>query len=54
LTHFFLYPVGHFGFTDMTFLLNLPLTQVIVVFFAIKTGAVEALGFGVGSIFVTS
>ena len=31
--YFFLYPTGHKGFTSVTFLVSLPLTQVIVVFF---------------------
>ena len=31
--HFFLYPVGHFGFTAVTFFAVFPFTQVIVVFF---------------------
>ena len=29
--YFFLYPVGHFGFTAVTFFVNFPFTQVIVV-----------------------
>jgi hypothetical protein len=35
--YFFLYPEGHFGFTAVTFLVVLPLTQVIVVFFGATT-----------------
>jgi hypothetical protein len=31
-TYFFLYPVGHLGPTAVTFLVSLPLTQVIVLF----------------------
>ena len=31
--YFFLYPFGHFGFTAVTFLVKLPLTQVMVFFF---------------------
>ena len=31
--YFFLYPFGHFGFTALIFLVNLPLTQVMVFFF---------------------
>ena len=30
-TYFFLYPAGHFGFTPVTFFVNFPFTQVIVV-----------------------
>jgi hypothetical protein len=30
LAYFFLYPEGHFGLTAVTFLITLPLTQVIV------------------------
>jgi hypothetical protein len=29
-----LYPVGHFGFTPNTFLVTLPLVQVIIIFLA--------------------
>jgi hypothetical protein len=47
ILYFFLKPAGHFGFTAVTFLLVLPLTQVIVTAFA--TGLAEALGVGVGS-----
>jgi hypothetical protein len=36
-----LYPEGHFGFTAVTFLVVLPLTQVIVVF---RIGAGAAAG----------
>ena len=31
MTHFFLYPEGHLGLTAVTFLIVLPLMQVIVV-----------------------
>jgi hypothetical protein len=41
-----LYPVGHFGFTAVTFLLVFPLTHVIEVFFA-AAGLADALGDGV-------
>jgi hypothetical protein len=34
MSYFFLYPAGHLGPTAVTFLVNLPLTQLIVVFFA--------------------
>ncbi len=44
--YFFLKPAGHFGFTAVTFLLVLPLTQVIVT--ALAAGLEEALGVGVG------
>jgi hypothetical protein len=44
LNYFFLYPFGHTGFTAVTFLLILPLTQVIVDFFA--EGAAVAVGAG--------
>ena len=46
ITYFFLYPVGHFGLTAVTFLEVLPFTQVIVVFFA-ATGLDGAVTFGV-------
>ena len=36
-SYFFLYPEEHLGFTAVTFLLVLPLTQVIVVFFGATT-----------------
>jgi hypothetical protein len=35
---FFLYPLGHLGFTAVTFLVVFPLTQVMVVFFAAVVG----------------
>jgi len=35
ITYFFLYSTGHFGFTAVTFLVVLPLVQVIVVFFRV-------------------
>jgi hypothetical protein len=44
--YFFLYPDGHFGFTAVTFLVVLPLTQVIEVFLA-ATGLADAVGVGV-------
>jgi hypothetical protein len=46
-SYFFLYPVGHFGLTEVTFLLNLPLRQVIVVFltaFGLDSGLGDDLG----------
>jgi hypothetical protein len=51
---FFVYPVGHFGFTAVTFFEVLPLTQVIDVFFktpgaADVIGVVEADGVGAGA-----
>jgi hypothetical protein len=54
LAHFFLYPVGHFGLTAVTFLVALPFTQVIVDFFAMAIGEADALGAGVGLAFWTS
>jgi hypothetical protein len=36
--YFFLYPLGHLGFTAVTFLVVFPLTQVMVVFFAAVVG----------------
>jgi hypothetical protein len=33
VSYFFLYPAGHFGFSAVTFLVSLPLKQVIVDFF---------------------
>ena len=44
MTYLFLYPVGHLGFTAVTFFVVLPLMQVIEVFFA---AAGETTGFGV-------
>jgi hypothetical protein len=44
--YFFLYPAGHFGFTAVTFLLSLPLTQTIVVFLsAAALAAASCLAF---------
>jgi hypothetical protein len=36
--YFFLNPAGHFGFTAVTFLFVLPLTQVMVVTFDLAAG----------------
>ena len=36
--YFFLYPTGHFGFMAVTFLVVLPLTQVMVVTFDLAVG----------------
>jgi hypothetical protein len=47
ITYFFLYPVGHFGFTAVTFFDVFPFTHVIVVFLA-AIGAKDALGDGEG------
>ena len=41
--YFFLYPAGQTGLTAVTFLINLPLTQVIVIFFAAAALAAAAL-----------
>jgi len=38
-SYFFLYPLGHFGFTAVTFLVNLPFRQVIVDFFLVAARA---------------
>ncbi len=40
--YFFLYPAGHFGAAEVTFLVVLPLMQVIVTFFAVANGEGEA------------
>jgi len=45
MIYFFLYPVGHLGFTAVTFLLVLPLTQVIELFFT-AAGFAGALAVG--------
>ena len=42
--YFFLYPVGHFGFTSETFLTALPLTHVIVIFFITDWVVSDGLG----------
>jgi hypothetical protein len=49
-------PVGHFGFTAVTFLVVLPLTQVIELLFtaagfagALAAGLAEAEGVGAGA-----
>jgi len=56
-SYFFLYPVGHFGFTPVTFFVSFPLTQVIVDFFAaaitdgffgVGVGEAATVGSGVG------
>ena len=46
--HFFLYPVGHFGETAATFLINLPLTQVIVTFLGDEVIGLLACAVAVG------
>jgi hypothetical protein len=62
VTHLFLYPVGQTGFTAVTFLTVLPLTQMMVLRFttafsvgvavgvgvAVTTGAGVGVGVGVG------
>ena len=40
--HFFLYPAGHLGFVPESFLINLPLAQVIVIFFAVAAAGLAA------------
>ena len=56
--YFFLNPAGHFGLTAVTFLVCLPLTQVIVDFFKITSagegeaeGAIVGVGDGCATIF---
>ena len=48
--YFCLYPVGHFGFVPVTFLVSGPLTQVIVLVGAALVGVGDGLTdtFGVG------
>jgi hypothetical protein len=51
--YFFLYPAGHFGFIAVTFLVILPFTQEIVLFFKITAdgdgeGLEEMVGAGDG------
>jgi hypothetical protein len=43
--YFFLYPAGHAGLTAVTFLVSLPLVQVIVLVLLVDT--VDWVGFGV-------
>jgi hypothetical protein len=51
--YFFLYPAGHLGDTEVTFLVVLPFTQTIEDFLAAATGAAaDALGVGVGVTFI--
>jgi hypothetical protein len=45
--YLFLYPVGHFGLTAVTFLVILPLTQLIELFFT-AAGFAGALATGIG------
>jgi hypothetical protein len=40
-TYLFLYPAGHFGFTAVTFFVNFPLTQTMVVFLFAALEAVD-------------
>ena len=42
--YFFLYPAGHLGLTAVTFLVTLPLMQVIVIFCVVATGVAFADG----------
>ena len=50
ITHyFFLYPVGHLGFTSETFFIALPLTHVIVIFFTTGLVVSDGLGDAVGA-----
>jgi hypothetical protein len=46
--YLFLYPVGHLGFTAVTFFVVLPLTQVIEVFFAAAGFVAAGVWAGVG------
>jgi hypothetical protein len=49
VSYFFLYPAGHLGLTAVTFLVSLPLTQEIVIFFeGCTTVAIVAELLGVG------
>lgn len=49
IVYFFLYPVGHFGFALVTFLVIFPLTQTIEInFVGFTTVATGADGLGVG------
>jgi hypothetical protein len=45
MTYLFLYPVGHLGFTAVTFFEVLPLTQVMEVIL-LTIGAAEGSGLG--------
>ncbi len=58
LTHFFLNPAGHLGETAVTFLVDLPFTQVMLVFFAatvlVAAGGVGATTGGLGSLKLTA
>jgi len=47
IDYFFLYPFGHFGFVPDTFLVVLPLMQVIVDFL-LCIGGVDSIGAGEG------
>jgi hypothetical protein len=50
VTHLFLNPAGHTGFTAVTFRTVLPFTQVMVVrFAAVALGVGVGVGVGVGS-----
>jgi hypothetical protein len=50
-----LYPVGHFGFNAVTFLMILPLTQVIVVFFtAAAFASASCLAFSSAAAFASA
>ena len=56
-SYFFLYPVGHLGFVPENFLINLPLVQVMEIFFAVAAAGLAAatsLTSGVGLSFLTS
>ena len=41
-SYFFLYPVGHLGFVPENFLINLPLVQVMEIFFAVAAAGLAA------------
>ncbi len=48
LSYFFLYPDGHVGLREVTFLLSFPFTQIIVIDLAeaAAVGVGEAVGVG--------
>jgi hypothetical protein len=44
-SYFFLYPVGHLGFTAVTFLVSLPFVQSIVILLGLATGTEVCVSF---------
>ena len=60
INYFFLNPAGHLGFVPESFLINLPLAQVMVIFFAVAAAGLAAatslssLTSGAGLSFLTS